>query len=350
VIDARFGHVNLIAGAWQRSQDDDSAPARITACGKGREHVSRVERKQLSEPLPEYGERSPVRVGRRHEEDEVTVRIVAVLQGQASLEGLAVREFGLGLDPGTPRGWVCTADVRVPGPEVSLDGQWNLRPPAQGCMQALPKAFEQRQLRPVTDRVAGRVSTKTEIQPNDRAPRPDVGDAHPIELASLETPQLAMGGTGRSTSIAQAESGGHPGVAMLLTEASDRIPGPASAAIFRPFSRSHGAEECVVGLHRRSTGVGAGTHGVVTPAGTTSERRPEIGSAGRSRALVVTPVGTTSERRPEIGSAGRSRALVVTPVGTTSERRPEIGSAGRSRALVVTPAGTRRPIRERMAR
>jgi len=326
VIDARFGHVNPIVGDWQRSEDNDAAPTRIATCGERRKHVPSSERHKLGEAIAKRSERGAVgsRVG--DQEDEVTVRIVAVLQGQASLEGLAVREFGLGLDPGTPRGWFRTADVGVPGPEIALDWQRNLRPPAQARMEALSKAFEQRQLRSVPDRITSGVGPQAEIESEDRAPRPDVGDAHPIELASLETPQLAMGGTGRRTSIAQAESGGHPGVAMLLTEASDRIPGPASAAISRPFSRSHGAEECVIGLHRRSTGVASGTHGVVTPA------------------------GTTSERRPDIGSAGWSRVLVVTPAGTTSERRPEIGSAGRSRALVVTPAGTRRPTRERMAR
>jgi hypothetical protein len=184
----------------------------------------------------------------------VTEGIVAELQGQAPLEGLAVRDSRLGFDAGEPAFRLPAADFRVPRSKVALKRKRHLGSPAQAWMKARPESLEQDQLRAISDRVPGRIGANAQIQPDDRAPRAHVDDPDAIQLAMFEAPELGVDSSGRSGRLAQAQPRRDPGLAMLLAEPSKRISGPASASISWSFSRSHRAEGCNARLHRRLTG------------------------------------------------------------------------------------------------
>jgi hypothetical protein len=184
----------------------------------------------------------------------VTAGIVAELQGQAPLEGLAVRDPRLGFDSGAPALRLPAADLRVPRSKVARERKRHLRPPADAWMEPRPESLQKRELCPVPNRIASRVRTEAEIQPHDRAPSAHVGDGDPLKLAMFEAPELAVGSTRRSGRLAQAQPGRDSGLAMLLAETTKRISRSASTTISWAFSRSHRAEGCTVRLHRRSTG------------------------------------------------------------------------------------------------
>jgi hypothetical protein len=235
--------------------------------------------------------------------------IVADLQGQAPLEGLAVRDPRLGFDSGAPVLRLPAADFRVPRPKVALKRKRHLRSPAQAWMKARPKALQERELCPVPDRIARRIRADTQVEPHDRAPGSNVGDADAIQLAMFEAPQLAVRSPGSSGSIAQAQSGRDPGVAMLLAETPERIAGSSPTAICRSLSRTHRAEGCAVGLHWRCT------------ADSCFGRR----NKGRTRGPIRTPNGVVAA----ICCGGRNnwrrrcaiRAATVAPVAPCYGRR-----------------------------
>jgi hypothetical protein len=180
--------------------------------------------------------------------------IVALLQGQASLECLDVGELGLSFDAGTPSRRGRAAYHGVPGSKVAVDRKRHLRAPAEAWMESHPEAFEQCELSTISNRIARRIRTDAQVEPQDRAPGANVGDADAIQLAMFEAPQLAVGSPGRSGRIAQAQSGRDPGVPMLLAETTKRVSRSPAASISWTFSRSHRREGCTAGLHRRSTG------------------------------------------------------------------------------------------------
>ena len=98
----------------------------------------------------------------------MTVRVVAELQCETPLESLAVGNPRLGLDARAPRGWVPAGNLRIPGPEVTLDRQRRFGSPAQAWVEPCPEPFEERQLRTIPNRISGRVRTDRQLKPDDR--------------------------------------------------------------------------------------------------------------------------------------------------------------------------------------
>ncbi|HET9436132.1 MAG TPA: hypothetical protein VFO50_04685 [Candidatus Limnocylindrales bacterium] len=133
--------------------------------------ISRPERQQLAEPVAQRPDRGAVRARVGQEEDQVTVWVIAVLQGQATFERLAVADVCFRLDPSAPGLRPAPADLGIPRAEIAVRGERNLRAPAQVRMDAGPEPVEQRQLRPIPDRIPGRVRPQRAIQPDHGAIR-----------------------------------------------------------------------------------------------------------------------------------------------------------------------------------
>ena len=206
----------VASGYWsRRSHDHDAARARILAVAEGREDRPRVERQEFLHACTERPQRGAVGPGVGDEEDEVTVGIVAQLQRQPALERLAVGDPSLALDASSPWVGVAVADLGVPGPQVAVDREGHFGSPAQGRIEARPKALEERKLRPIPDRITGRIGSHRQIEPDDRAVSGHELKRGITYRASFESADLGMRDADgfRHSSLAQA--GGRPSLSPV---------------------------------------------------------------------------------------------------------------------------------------
>jgi hypothetical protein len=139
----------------------------------------------------------------------MTDGIVADLQLETSLQGLTVRNVRFGLDPDPPSIRRRPRYFRVPSPQVALDRERHLGPPPQRGVQSGPESLEQGQLSAISDRIAGGVSTKAEVQPNDRAVARHEFQRWVANDAALEPTHLRVRDADRSGhgSLAEARRG-----------------------------------------------------------------------------------------------------------------------------------------------
>jgi hypothetical protein len=245
----------------------------------------------------------------------VTVRVVAILERQPSLEGLAIRYVRLGLDAGAPPGRQRTADVRIPSSEIALDRQGHLRAPAKAWMESGPESLKQRQLRPIPDGIARRIGADAQVQPNDSAPGTEFRNGYAIEIAVFESCDLLMRRTRSRGDVSKAQSRPDPRKSMVLTHASERISGSSSAAIVRSFSRSHALDDQQWPFAGAQPLLGP-------PAGPTGRRDPESGSIRAARPRLGPPAGPTGRRDSESRSIRPARPLLGPPAGPTGADTP----------------------------
>ena len=235
----------------------------------------------------------------------MTVGVVAELQGELALECLTVADPRLRLDPGAPRSRVAATDFRVPGSEVAFERKRNLGAPSKRWMEARPKAFEQGELRPIPDRVAGRVRLYREVHAHDGTPRPKLRDRDAIQLAALEAQQLSMRGTRHRSAVAQAQTRSDSCQVVLFPCADDVPPGAAPASLGASIVRSHPAILSEGALPPITWRFGP-------PGGATSERDDVEASIGPSAG----PPGGGGAR---IGRFGRAQPLVGPSAGPRTD-------------------------------
>lgn len=180
----------------------------------------------------------------------MTVWIVPNLECEPPLERLPVAEPGLGLDPGAPRLRLASADLGVPRAEITVDRQRHLGPPTESGVEPPAKSLEQRELRPIADRIASRIGPDREVEPDDRTPSTELGDRDSVQLTALEPDQLLVRRPRSRGCIANAESGADAGQSMVLSNAPEcgaAAPAPsiggtlagthAEDRLIRPFTR-----------------------------------------------------------------------------------------------------------------
>ena len=78
-------------------------PARLAPSVQGAKNLAGPDWQHLPQARPERHESSSIGPRVRHEEDQVTARIVAQLQSELPLEGLAIGDPCFRLDPRAPR-------------------------------------------------------------------------------------------------------------------------------------------------------------------------------------------------------------------------------------------------------
>ena len=240
--------------------------------------------------------------------------IVADLQLEASLQGLTVRNVRFGLDSDSPSLSRRARDLRVPGSEVALDRERHFGPPKKGWMEASPEPLEQGQLSAIADRIARRIGADAEVQPNDSAPRPDLGDGHTIQVPSFESRELLMRRTRCSGDVPKAQARRHSRHSMLLADAPERVPGTSSASIVGSLSRSHALD------HRRWL-FADGQPLLGPPAGPTGSWGAESGPIQEAQPLLGPPAGPTGGWGAESGPIQGARPLLGPPAGPRGERR-----------------------------
>lgn len=118
-------------------------------------------------------------------------------------------------------------------------------------METAPEPLEEGELRPIADRVAGRERPDGEVETDDRAPRSDLGEVQPLQLAALEPQELRRGGARRGRALAEAEPAADASVAVIATHPPQGFARPSAAAIGRAFPGSHRAVVWMGALHWR---------------------------------------------------------------------------------------------------
>lgn len=169
-------------------------------------------------------------------------RIVAHLQAETSLQGLAIGDPRFGLDAGSPRIWRPSADIGVPRSEVALDREWHLGSPSEAWVQPRPQSLEERELSAVPDRIAGGVRTDRQVQSDHRAATADCRDGDSVHVSALETHDLLMRDAARRRDVTEAQPGADPRLTVLTTQSLERLTGAAPASVGWSFSRSHPAD------------------------------------------------------------------------------------------------------------
>lgn len=241
------------AGAAWWSQDDDPTPRGFASGGECAEHIARARGQHLSQTRAEGSEGSSVRPRFCHEKYQAAARVVADLQRQLTFQGLTVRDPRLGLDARPPWPRFAPADFCVPCAQVALAREGDLRTPPKAAVKTRSKAFEQGKLGAIADGVAGWIRADREIEPEHREPGAKVSEVESLDVTSLEAPQLWVRRPGRRSTGAQAQPRAGPRLAVLSTQASQRVPRPSPAPIGRPLSSCHRLTVWTPALHGQCT-------------------------------------------------------------------------------------------------
>ena len=207
----------------------------------------------MLEPAPERCERLSVGARVRHKDNEVAMRIVALLEGEASLERLAIADVRLGLDPAAPSRRLPSGDLRVPGPQVTRDGQSHLGSPPERRMESRPELLQKSQLRPIPNRIPGRIGPNGEVETDDRAIRSNEFQRRIPDPRSLESAHFHVRNTDRLGDFALAEPSTNSGLTRIAGHSVERLPAASSPSIRRPLTRRHRPGSSHRALHRGFT-------------------------------------------------------------------------------------------------
>lgn len=183
----------------------------------------------------------------------MTAGIVAQLQGELALKSLPVRDPRLGFKPCPPWPWLAPADLSVPGPHVAVDGERDLRTPAEARGEPSAESFEQRELRAIADRVTGGVRPHRQVEAQDAEPGTKLWNVEAQDLPSFEPAQLRVRRPRGGRARAQAQARGGPSLAVLAAKAPKRIARAASSSISWSFTSGHSRAAWRWTLHRRLT-------------------------------------------------------------------------------------------------
>jgi hypothetical protein len=237
----------------------------------------------------------------------VTARIVAKLEGESPFERLAVGDLRLGLDPSSPPVRLRARDLGISGTEIALDRQRHLGSQAQGRVESRSEPLEQRQLRPIPDRIAGWIHSNRELQSDHGAVGTKKVDARIRHLATFESTDPGMGRPDRASDFRLAQTRRDPRDACVISDPAHCDPGPPSSSIGRAVSNGHVCGSCQSALYSGSTAA------IRTPSVPTDGRRPLRRLQSAPQPLFRTPGvrNGAGGRRKEPDWAGR--ALVGTP-------------------------------------
>jgi hypothetical protein len=155
-----------------------------------------------------------------------------------TLECLEIVENRLCLDGDPPPS---THDELVPRSQITVVRQRDLRPARETGMDIRPKAIEQSLLAGVADRIACRIGSQDEIQPDCRTPGADVLNGDVIGRTTFKSEQLLVGRARGRGNDAQAQAGTNAGRSRFATERLEGFVSSTSATIGRPLPRAHAA-------------------------------------------------------------------------------------------------------------
>ena len=252
----------------------------------------------------------------------MTAGVVAELERQPTLEGLAVGDLRLGLDPSPPRRRLGADDLSIPRAQVTFDRQRHFRSPAQRWVEASAKAFKERELRPIPYRIPSRVRADREIQPDNSTIGSEKIDARIGHLAAFESTDSGVGRSDRAPDFRLAQTRRDPRESCVIGDPAHCTPGSPSSSIGRAVPDWHPSRSCQLALHSGSTANR-------TPTVPTDARGHRRARPSARQPLVRTPSGRDG------GGGGQIEVerLLRTLVGTPSVRRAwagrQAGQAGR---------------------
>lgn len=181
----------------------------------------------------------------------MTRATVANLEPDPPLERLAIGQPGLGLDAHRPPS---TAHLRVPRPEVALDGQRYLGAPAKSGVNHLPKALEEPPLRPIPQGIPARVGTNGQLQTHYGATRTHELDRRVPRLSSLQSTDVGMRSPNGFGDEALAQPSTDTSIAHVGADAPERSANRPLSAVCWTFPGRHVPAACQRDLSRDSSG------------------------------------------------------------------------------------------------
>ena len=238
----------------------------------------------------------------------MTIRVVPCLQVESPLEGLAIRDAGFRLDPGSPLCGLATPDFRVPSSQVALDPERHFGSPTKTRVESGSESLEQGKLGPVADRIAGWVDSQGEIEAENRAVSHQKRQIWIGHLATLESSDHRVRRTDRVSDLGLAQTGSDPGKSSIDRHATHRFPTAPPATIGDTLPSDHRSGSSHGPLRQRFT----------RAVGTLSVRTGDRGSKSRSFGPLRPLAGTPGDRRDDRGRPSRSESVGRPPIGTPS--------------------------------
>lgn len=219
-----------------RLEDDETVGARVATLPERREAHPGLDR-ELSLELG-YGRDNGSVVARvSDEQDRARGPEVALLRSEPPLGRLNIMEPHLGFDD---RIELVGRGDPVGAAQVAGDGHGHLGLPRDGRSEAGRKTLEQRQMGLVPNSRGDRVDPQAQFMAKHGRQSREHVNVHVWGDASLDPDDLAMGDRGRTRNGPTAESGRHPSVVELISDAAKKMPAPIGASLRCCLSGWHG--------------------------------------------------------------------------------------------------------------
>jgi hypothetical protein len=236
----------------------------------------------------------------------VTLRIVSTFEAQAPFQGLTVRDAGFGLHACPPRSGLPANNLRVPGPQVTFDWQWDFGSPAQTSIEPGVQSLKECQLRPVPDWVTGGVCTDSELEADDGTVGGHEFKGWIAHCAPLKATDLGVGHTDRLPHSPLAEACGRSRLTPVGPQTMNRVAAAPPAPVGGPFVRWHSsrivtfrsASRLIAAVLERPATIPA-AEALPKPSASCPRRHPERPAFHPATEAVRVPKSRSTARRSE---------------------------------------------------
>ena len=161
---------------------------------------------------------------------------IPFLEERLPLDGLEIGKTRLGLDPDR---LAAHARPGIDRAKIAGDREWHLGRPRRTDGQSRPESVEEPQLRLVADRLASKIRTRPEVEPDRRARQGDLAHGDVCQLVTFDPAERRWIETDGRGGFPNADPAATARDADLCTDLRRRVVGARQRSVARPFPTPH---------------------------------------------------------------------------------------------------------------